>query len=422
MIRKLIVVGGHFGIIAAFFVAATIIGATAPKTERKAVEPKLPAAYVEEARFETVALTVMAQGEVQPRREIALTPEVGGRIVFVSDKFVDGGIIEQGDVLVRLEDADYRQAMTRAQARVATARQSLEVERAEAELARQDFDELNGATGSAPSALTLRKPQLARAEAEYEAARADLADARLALARTEIRAPFDGRVRSIAANYGQFVSVGSRIGELFATDVAEVRLPLTNSDLAKLQLPLAFSADYEEGPLVTFTAAAAGGLRTWEGHLVRVAASVDATTRQISAIAQIKDPYGAGSDDGFPMAIGLFVTAAIEGPTLDRAVVLPRIAVNEDNNVYTLDADDIVQRTPVVVAARTAEGVVITGGIDEGDRVIVSRLNAAVGTAIQPLDPGAPAASSDDDAENDLAETPEVQANATGDAGQGAQQ
>ncbi|MGV6819854.1 MAG: efflux RND transporter periplasmic adaptor subunit [Parvularcula sp.] len=419
MIRKLFVVGGNIAILAAFIMLFVMMNQMKPKPETKVVETKPPAAYVEEVHLSPVSLTVMAQGEVRPRREIALTPEVSGKIVFVSDKFVDGGIFKKGDLLVRLEDADYRLALTRARARVATALQALEVERAESELARQDFEELNGQRGSSASALTLRKPQLARAEAEYNAAKADLADAELALDRTQLRAPFDGRVRSIAANIGQFVSPGSRIGELFSTDVAEVRLPLSDSDLAKLRLPFAFSAPYGKGPEVRFTSLAAGQQRVWTGSLVRVAAAIDPGTRQISAIAQVKDPYGQGSHNGFPMAIGLFVTAEIAGPEIDNATVLPRIAVHEDGYVYTLNEANEVQRTPITVAASTAAGVVVIGGLDEGDRVVVSRLNVAVGTKITPLDPNNPdAAVEDASPATDLTQS----ADAGGDASQGAQQ
>ncbi|MEM9233181.1 MAG: efflux RND transporter periplasmic adaptor subunit [Pseudomonadota bacterium] len=426
MIRKLIVVGGNIGIIVAIVVLLQIIQATAPRTERQPVEPKLPAAFVEAVSYEPVSLSVSAQGEVRPLREIALTPEVGGKIAFVSEKFVDGGIIEKGDLLVRLEDADYRLAVTRAQARVANARQALQVEQAESELARQDYEELSGNTSDNASALTLREPQLARATAEYESAQADLSGAQLALRRTEIRAPFNGRVRSISANFGQFVGVGSPIGVLFSTDIAEVRLPLSDSDLAKLQLPLAFSSDYGSGPNVTFTTSAAGATRTWEGHLVRVAAAIDATTRQISAIAQVQDPYGEGSDNGFPMAIGLFVNASIEGPTLDRAVVLPRIAVNDERYVYTLNDENIVERTPVDVVATTSAGVIVTGGLENGDRVVVSRLNAAVGTEVLPLDPSNPDALRDaqeeaDTEADDADANTTTQANSGPDAGQGVQ-
>ncbi|MBB4659224.1 efflux RND transporter periplasmic adaptor subunit [Parvularcula dongshanensis] len=397
--RKVLVILGTLGVLVVGFGLIALMGALKPKPERKESEPRLPAAFVQNVSYQPVALTVNAQGEVRPRREIAVVPQVGGRIVEVSPNFIDGGTIQKGEVLVQLEDADYRSSLTRAEARVAQAQQALQVEEAETALAQQDYRELGGDIDDA-SALALREPQLALAKAEFEAAKADLADARLAVQRTQIVAPFTGRVRSIAADVGQYVGPGTSIGQIFSTDVAEVRLPLTDADLARLNLPFAFDASYGEGPAVTFTARAAGAEREWTGYVVRTDAAIDPTTRQIAAIAQVRDPYGAGADRskaveggrGFPMAIGLFVDAAIAGPELDRAVVLPRLAVQEGGIVHTLAEDDTIERTEVVVAATTPEGFVVTDGLEEGERVIISRLPTAVGKKIRPLRPGEDAA------------------------------
>ena len=390
--------GTFVGIIALGVVITSIMAAARPDRERQEAAPRLPAAFVQDAEYAPVRLTVSAQGEVRPRREIALTTQVGGRIVAVSDDFVDGGVIEEGEVLVRLESADYESALTRARARVATARQGLQLEEAEAELAARDYAELTGERGDA-SALTLRQPQLARAKAEYDAALADLADAELAVERTRITAPFAGRVREIGADVGQFVGPGSQLGRAFSTDAAEVRLPLTDADLARLDLPFAFEAAPGEGPEVALSARAAGKLRRWTGHVVRTDAAIDPTTRQIAAIVRVEDPYGAGADfgsdpDGFPLAIGLFVDAEIAGPVLDRAVTLPRLAVQEDGTAYVLDADDAVQRREVSVAAFTGDGVIVTDGLEPGERVLVSRPPTGVGGKVRPLregeDEGAP--------------------------------
>ena len=400
MIRKSIVILGTIGVLLLFFVGIpTVLGALKEEPERKEAVARVPAAFVEEVAYEPLQLSVFAQGEVRPRREIALTTQVGGRIVEVSDAFADGGVIREGEVLVRLEDADYRSALARADARVATARQALRVEEAESELAARDYRELSGGEGD-PSALALRQPQLARAKAEYDAALADLADAKLAVERTRIRAPFDGRVRSISADIGQAVNPGSPIGRIFSTDVAEVRLPLTDADLARLSLPFAFEASVGEGPEVRLSAQAAGKERQWTGHIVRTDAAIDPTTRQIAAIVQVPDPYGAGADrtdaaegePGFPLAVGLYVTAEIEGPTLDRAVVLPRLAVQDGGTdgtfVFTLNDEDELVRTQVSVAAVVPDGAVVTDGLEEGVRVLVSRPPTAVGQKVRPLAPG----------------------------------
>jgi RND family efflux transporter MFP subunit len=413
MIRKLIVIIGNLGVLAAFVVGIFILGQMKPQPERGEPQSFDPVAFVETVDFAPVQLRVFAQGEVRPKQEIFLTPQVGGKIVSVSPDFAAGGLIREGETLVQIEDADFRLAVTRAQAQVAQAEQALKIERAESELAQQDYQELSGLSDQgAPSDLALRRPQLARVEAEYQAALANLRDAQLALSRTQVKAPFSGRVRQINANVGQFVSPGFQLGQVFSTDVAEIRLPLTDEDLARLDLPLAFTDD-GTGPDVTLSTIAAGKMRTWTGRVKRVDAAIDASTRQISAIVEVKDPYGAGADDGFPLAIGLFVDAEISGPKLDRAITLPRIAVQNDNTVYTIDDENRIVSNTVTVATYTRDGAIITDGLSSGDRVVISRLNAPVGSKVRPLDPNDPSAA--DDTEEDDADAGGVTAAAGGD-------
>ncbi|WP_036767015.1 efflux RND transporter periplasmic adaptor subunit [Parvularcula oceani] len=397
MKRKILVIAVSLAVPVGFFVLISVLGSMRPERERQEAETQAPAVFVEDAEFEPVALKVYTQGEVEPRREIQLTSQISGVITEVSDSFADGGVFEAGEVLVRLEDADYELAKTRAEAQVAQASQALAIEQAEAALARQDYEELAGGEGT-PSGLTLREPQLARAEAEFESAKANLRDAELALERTTIEAPFAGRVRSIGADVGQFVSPGTQLGQVFSTAAVEIRLPLTDADLARLDLPLAFTG---EGPRVNLSTSVAGALREWEGRIVRVDAAVDPTTRLISAIARVDDPYGANADDGFPLAVGLFVDAVIEGPALDRALVLPRLAVQDDGTVYVVDEENRLRRREVTVAARTPEGVIVTAGVEPDERVVVSRLPTAVGNVVRPLSADEAAASepAEDEAE-----------------------
>ncbi|WOI52387.1 efflux RND transporter periplasmic adaptor subunit [Parvularcula sp. LCG005] len=422
MIRKLLVVLGNIGVIMAVIAVIVALGMLKPPAEQGKPQSFDPVVFVEGVEYAPVTLRVFAQGEVRPRQEIALTTQVGGKITMVSDSFAGGGVIRKGEVLVAVEDADYRLSLTRARAQVATAQQALAIERAESELAKRDYEELSSGDdlSGQPSDLTLRGPQLARAEAEYQAALANLQDAELALERTRIRAPFDGRVRSISANIGQFVSPGTRIGEIFSTDMAEIRLPLTDADLAKLGLPLAFSGD--DGPLVKLSTNVAGKDRTWTGRIARVDAAIDPSTRQIAAIVQVDDPYGKGADDGFPLAIGLYVDALIEGPSLDSATTVPRIALLRDGAVYTIDGQNRIKLTPVTVAAYSGDGVVITDGLVKGDKVVVSRISVPVGTKVRALTAGedltdvsAPQA---DDTETDEANDAEAtETSASGSAG-----
>lgn len=389
MLRKLIVVVGNVAVIVAFVALFAIMGALKPQPERQTPTQDLSVVFVQTVEYGEQNLKVYAQGEVQPKQQINLTPQVGGRITWVSDEFAEGGVFTKGEKLVQIEDADYRLAVTRAKAEVATALQALEIERAESALAKQDYLELSksGLERDTPSALTLRGPQLARAEANYQASLANLEDAELALSRTQIRVPFTGRVRSINANLGQFVSPGSSLGTVFSTDVVEIRLPLTDEDLGRLGIPLAFN-DKKNGPEVALSTVVAGKQRSWTGRIVRVDAAIDATTRQIAAIAEVQDPYGkAAEEGGFPIAVGLYVDAIVAGPTVDRAAVIPRAALRSDNSVFIVDDEDKLVQVPVTIVATTSIGVIVSDGLEEGDRLVVSRVMDPEGTVVRPLDP-----------------------------------
>lgn len=414
MIRKLFVILGTVGVAFFFIASIAIMGAMRPDVETQVAETVAPIAFVRPVEYAPLNLSVKSQGEVNPRREIQLSAQISGRIESVSRSFANGGVFREGETLITIEDADYALAVTRARAQVAQAEQRLAVEEAEAALAARDYEELSGNDPDEdPSLLALRKPQLAAARADLASAKANLEDARLALQRTQIKAPFNGRVRSIAANVGQFVSPGAALGQIFSTDVAEVRLPLTDADLAKLNLPFAFEAEGDDAPEVVLRADVAGKLREWVGRVRRIDAAIDSSTRQIAAIAEVEDPYGEGADEGFPLAFGLFVSAEILGETVPRATIIPILSRQDDGTVFVVnEQDELIVRTPTIVA-QAGEGFVVTDGIEEGDLLVVSPVTGSVGDPIRPLFEDGESASrkppepeeTDDESEEDAAAT-----------------
>lgn len=376
MFRKIVTIVGTVGILAGGFALIGLMGSMRPKITPKEVALAPPAVFYEKADPRSLTLDVSAQGEVRPRTDINLTAEVAGRVVKTSDVFVVGGAFEKGDLLVKIEDADYRAALAGAKARVAQAEELLRREEAESDLARKDYEALGRETD--PSELTLRMPQLAQARAAYAAAKAEQATAALNLERTEIRAPFKGRVRERSAGVGQFISPGAPIGRIFSTDVAEIRFPINDADLAKLGLPIAFVETPENpGPAAILSATVAGRLHEWKARIARTDGAIDAATRQISVIAVVDDPYGEGANDGVPLAMGLFVDARIQGKPFDNAIVLPRSALYGRDTVYVIMDDDTLDARTVAVVSADKDTITIAGGVAAGERVVTSPLRGA---------------------------------------------
>lgn len=364
---------------------------------KKTVEPEPvvqlpPRVKVLEVQTQSMTLDVRAQGEVRPRSSGRLVAEVAGRVMSVSPALVSGGFFAEGEELVQLERADYELVKTRAQARLAQADLALQQAGAEADVALREWE----ATGSGEASdLTLRRPQLARAQADHAAAEADLAQADLDLGRTTVRAPYAGRVRSETVDPGLFVQRGEMLAEIYAIDAIEVRLAVPDSALQHLDMPLGFRLGgagqaVEAGPAVTLSALFAGQLRHWQGRIVRTEGELDPRTRMVILIARVSDPYGLKeAAPGTPLAVGLFVQAQIAGRRLDEALILPRAALQDSTSVLVVDVADRLRFRTIAVLWSDELNVVVSGDLQPGEQVCLTRLEAPVDGMTVTVDPTA---------------------------------
>ena len=372
-------------VIGFIFLGSIIIKLNNKPEEKKRAFNTL-AVLADYAVLDDIQLSVKTQGEARPQTEIDLVPEIGGKIVYVSPNFIEGGIIKKGEVLLRIEDADYKVSVIRAQAQVAQAEQSVIREKAEGEIAKQDYQELG--IGEA-SPLALRLPQQAQALASLQAAEAELAAANLQLKRTEVRSPFTGRVKSKNSDIGQYVSPGRTLGRIFSTGIVEVRLPLSDSDLSKLDLPVAYVSKNRASAIdVKLSAVIAGERRYWNGKIMRTASTYDTQTRALFAIAEVVDPYGLGSsENGFPMAPGLFVDAEIAGKVYQEVIVLPRDGLRPDNEVYVVNDKGKTDIRKVDVLDSDSERALLLSGIEPGELVVLSPMEKSrVSMTLRALD------------------------------------
>ena len=342
------------------------------------IEPRpveLPGVRVHTVTLQDVPLTVSSQGTVRPRTESQLVPEITGQVIWVSPSFAAGGFFEEGDVLVRIDQYDYQQAVVAARSQVAQSQLRLAQEEAEAQVAREEWKELG--VGDA-TALTLHEPQLVDAQAAVAAAEAALDRAMRDLDRAEIKAPYAGRIRQKSVDVGQFVTVGSSVATVYAIDSAEVRLPLPDAELAYLNLPLAYRGLGEQaGPRVSLQANFAGSTHTWEGRIVRTEAEIDPVSRMVHVVVEVADPYAPSDDPGRPpLMVGMFVQAEIEGRVAAQAVVLPRAALRARNQVLVVDDGDQLRFRDIEVFRSTSTEIIVTAGLEPGERVNISPIEA----------------------------------------------
>ena len=323
----------------------------------------------------TVRLRVTTHGTVAPRTESDLVPEVSGPIVWRSSSFVSGGFFEAGDPLVRIDERDYQVALELARANLARAESELERERKELKREQNLAQKNIASTSQLDIALTAER--VASAALRY--ARASLDKAERDVTRTELRAPFTGRVRQQMADVGQFVNRGAPIARLYATDYAEIRLPISDHELAFLDLPLWYrnGETDAEGPTVELSAHFAGAEHAWTGYVVRTEGEIDPKSRMIHVIARVDDPYRR-SGERPPLAVGLFVEAQIVGREVEDVLTVPRAAMRSTDQLVVADAKDRLRFRPAQIVRAKRDQVVIRAELEPGDRVIVSSLEAAV--------------------------------------------
>jgi RND family efflux transporter MFP subunit len=360
---------------------AGLIIATGPKLEQQPPPSNAPLIRTWIADAETVQMTSITYGSVLPRTESELIPEVSGRIVDISPSMVSGGFFKKGDLLLQVDPLDYEVALEQARASLASAKSEL----SNARKAHERLLDLAKRQSASQSQQDDALNRLRFAQASIREATASLSRAERDITRTSITAPYDGRVRSERVDIGQFVTRGAPIASLYATDVAEVRLPIQDEELAYLQLPLSGQTD-QHMPTVILRARFAGAEHTWQGRIVRTEGELDPKTRMINIVAQVQSPYER-SGSRPPLAVGLFVEAEIVGKRVDKVFVLPRSALQANEQVYVVTDKNRLTFREVEVIRKVGEDVYVTDGLKLGETISLSTVNNAIeGMLVRPID------------------------------------
>ncbi len=378
VLLPLVVLAGAVG-------AAYVMYINRPPVETRTPVIEPPSVRVQRVEMSSVDLTVSSQGTVQPRTSSQLVPEISGSVIEVSPSFAVGGFFEEGDVLLKIDPYDYQQAVISGRSQLAQAKLRLAQEEAEAEVARREWEEIG--RGNA-TALTLRQPQVEDARAAVAAAEAALERAERDLERSEVKAPYAGRVQSKDVDVGQFVNKGNTVGRIYAVDSAEIRLPLPDEELAYVDVPMSYRGNQQQtGPRVTLVTDFAGRRHTWQGRIVRTESEIDPVSRMVHVVAEVADPYGASDDPSRPpLAAGMFVEAEITGRRADNVVELPWAALRGRNQVLVVEDGGRLRFRDVEVLRSTTDSVLISSGLAEGEVVCISALDTVTdGMAVRVL-------------------------------------
>ena len=362
-----------------------------PDPPRRPDEPETPLVSVETVVAGSGPILVFGAGTVRPWWEIDVAPEVGGKIVAVSPNLQSGGHVSAGEVLVRIDPADYENRVQQAEADVATQRVALLQAEEEAQIARTEYEQFRsresrrGSGVVPPSPLVLREPQLQAARAALERADAQLRDAQLMLSRTEVTSPFDGRVRNEMADVGRIVAAGQSLGQIYASDDVEVVVPLSDGDA--LLIPNLWSLQAgDDDRSIPATVNIEYGARSffWEGYVDRAESALDEQSRTIDVVVRVPDPFEGGKAVGEdsetaapPLLVGQFAEVAIAGLELTDYFILPRRALRPGSEVWAIGTNERTQIVDVDVLQETDELLYVTGDFTGGQLVIVAGITVA---------------------------------------------
>ncbi len=329
-------------------------------------------------------IKVYATGTVAAEQEISLVPEVSGKVTWLSPRLVSGGLFQAGESLLKIEVSDYQLAAEKARAEIARAEVALRTEQERAQVALQEWARIDLPDKGQPGPLVARELQLQQERANLAAAQANLKQAQLNLQRTEIKAPFNGRIRQEQVDLGQYLRAGSSIGMLSGTDRAEIHVPLPVDELRWLQIPIAGSAGTGSAAIISL---AGNPGHAWPGKISRSLGEIDPGSRMATGVITVDDPYRLRSDDNSPILHnGQFVEIELLGQQLEEIFRIPRSALRTGQQIWIADAENRLQLRPVKLLRREQQQLLLESGVENGDKLVLTTVSgAAEGLLLRPL-------------------------------------
>ena len=392
----LILVGGALGAWALIASRSPV-----PKVDQKAT-PTLVEVITVHTQDEQVTLQVY--GTVRAHRALTLFPRVEGYVIAQHDDLINGGLVRAGEVLFTIDPHDYRLAVDAERGNLARAEFELQVEQGNQVVAQQEWDLLEPSieTTEQGRVLALRQPHLAEKRSAVAAAKSRLAQAELDLTRTVVSAPCNALVLDETVEIGQLVNARNAVATLICTEAFRVEVSVPLNQLGWVEFPAPAQRPQTQGlaglghrdlQSMEFSAATAKGSTVrimrdlgsgesvqWTGRVERLLGDVTENGRMAQVLVLVPDPLGMepGAETRRPLLLGEYVRVDILGPTLPQVIALPRSSMREGDRVWVQNAHDQLEIRQVEVVLSRQDSVLIQSGLEDGERVVISALPAAL--------------------------------------------
>lgn len=357
---------------------AVVLMQSGPSAKREPPPRQARLVEVQSVVIGTAPTRIDAMGTVVPAESVTLQPQVDGEVVFVSDDLEPGGLLAAGDELLRIDPRDYELAVLQRKSEVAQAQSLLRLEQGQQSIAKREFELLGESMETDDRDLVLRKPQLESVRAQLALARASLEKAKLDLLRSQVRAPFNAIVESVAVDVGALVTSANSLATLVGTDTCWLEVSVPVSDLKWIGIP---GDDAVEGASVRITNRVAWGEQGWrEGRVIRLAGDLNEEGRMARLIVEVDDPFTLKPENnGKPVLLmNSYVSVEIEGRELQQVASIARTHLHDGDRLWIMGADDTLEIRKVDIAFRGHEQVLVTAGITAGERLVVTDLAAPV--------------------------------------------
>ena len=350
---------------------------TSPKAQKRPQQKNIAFVQTKPLTLTNQTPTLSIMGTVKASRSVELRPEVSGSVTSVSNAFIPGGFVKEGQTLLQIDQSSYTLALTQKESSVEQAKINLELENANQIVAQREFSMLKEQVSEEEKRLILRKPQLKNLQTALKIAEAQRDSAMLDLQKTTISVPFNSIVQSKNVTLGSWVSNSTTVTTLAGTDTFWIEASISEDQLKWVTFP---TENQPGSQAIIYNPAGWGENVTRKGNVIQLLPGLEQTSRMATLLIEIQDPLAMEeTNKHLPrLLIDSYVRVDIEGNQLKSALKLDRKYLHNGNQIWILTPNSTLEIRDIAITFADMDFVYITEGITPGERLITSQLTTPI--------------------------------------------